>query len=193
MAKKQIKLDENSLKNLIRESVIKYLKENVDEISPEFLIHASHAADADRKKHVGRGKNSPDPAIRAKRDRQAKAFGAEAANRINQDLDSNDFMAVGDRGARTLYMAKGKDSAYLRPDSDFDSTKVYNDDFKDGDVTRTIADLDPEGYAEAEKMFNKFKGYHNRAAELDDKYLEETISRVVNNVIKESKFGNDNS
>ena len=36
-------------------------------------------------------------------------------------------------------------------------------------------------------MFNKFKGYHDRAAELDDKYLEETIKKTVNNIIKEYK------
>ena len=86
-----------------------------------------------------------------------------------------------------MQMNKGKDSAYLRPDSDFAGTKLYNDDYVEGDTPRTLADLDPEGYADAEKMFNKFKGYHDRAAALDDKYLEETIKKTVNNIIKEYK------
>ena len=187
MAKKQIRLNESQLRDLIRETVANFIKENIDEISPEFLIHASHAADADKKKHPGRGKNSPDPAIRAKRDNQAKAFGAEAANRMNQEMGNPDFSVHGDRGARTMQMNKGKDSASLRPDSDFAGTKLYNDDYVEGDTPRTLADLDPEGYADAEKMFNKVKGYHDRAAALDDKYLEETIKKTVNNIIKEYK------
>ena len=47
MAKKQIRLNESQLRDLIRETVANFIKENIDEISPEFLIHASHAADAE--------------------------------------------------------------------------------------------------------------------------------------------------
>ena len=102
MAKKQIRLNENELKNLIRESVINFLNENIDEISPEFLIHASHAADADRRRHPGKGKDSPDRLIRAKRERQASLFGDRAAELMNQDLDSDIFSVKGDRGAKML-------------------------------------------------------------------------------------------
>ena len=191
MAKKQIRLNENELKNLIRESVINFLNENIDEISPEFLIHASHAADADRRRHPGKGKDSPDRLIRAKRERQASLFGDRAAELMNQDLDSDIFSVKGDRGARTLHMSNDGKSAYLRPDMDLAGTKVYDDNYKDGDEPITMSDLDPESYADAESVFNKFKGYHDRAKELDDKYLEETVRNVVKKVIKESNFGID--
>ena len=37
---------------------------------------------------------------------------------MNQEMGNPDFSVHGDRGARTMQMNKGKDSAYLRPDSD---------------------------------------------------------------------------
>ena len=194
MAKKVISLNEEDLRNLIENTVRRFVTENFDEVldTPERALHAVHAADADRKKHPGRSKLSKDPEIRAKRERQARLFGDKAAELMNQDMNNPDFMVTGgERGPRTLYMAKGKDSAYLRPDTDFPNAKVYNDDFKDGDTPRTMSDLDPDAYADAEAMFNKFKGYHDRAKELDDKYLEEIVRKAVKKVIKESNFGID--
>lgn len=188
MTKKQVKLDENSLKNLIRESIIKYLDENVDEISPEFLIHSAHKAVDDKKNYPGRGKNSTDPAMRAKRDRQAKAFGDEAADRINQELGDDTFHVKGDRGARTMnYSSDGK-SAFLRPDiEDLGATKLYADDYVEGDEPMTLSSLEPDEFSRVQGMFDKFRGYHDRAKELDDKYLEERITDVISNVIKEYK------
>lgn len=191
MGKRVISLNEEDLRNLIKNTVRRFVTENFDEVldTPERALHAVHAADADRKKHPGRSKLSKDPEIRAKRERQARLFGDKAAELMNKDMNNPDFMVTGgERGPRTLYMAKGKDSAYLRPDTDFPNAKVYNDDFKDGDTPRTMSDLDPEAYADAEAMFNKFKGYHERAKELDDKYLEEKVRKVVRNVIKENKM-----
>ena len=83
-------------------------------------------------------------------------------------------------------MINGKDSAYLRPDSDFATTKLYNDGYVDGDAQRTMSDLDQDTYSDAESVFNKFKGFHDRAKELDDKYLEETVRNVVKKVINEN-------
>ena len=194
MSKKQVKLNESDLKNIIRNTVARFINENVDELSPEFLIHAAHKAVDDKKNYPGRGKNSTDPAMRAKRDRQAKAFGDEAANRINQDINDPDFMAIGDRGARRMMYAKGPHSAYLTNDlEDIDAARLYNDDFKDGDEPMTIADLPDDEYQRVHSMFDKFKGYHDRAKELDSR-LEEKVNRIVDSVIKESfewNFGID--
>ena len=105
MAKKQIRLNESELKNLIRESVINFLNENMDELTPGFAIHAAHAAADDKKKHPGRGKNSPDPALRAKRDAQIKKFGDYAADAMNSEMDDPDFMVIGDYLVHSAYLA----------------------------------------------------------------------------------------
>lgn len=242
MAKKQIRLNENELKSLIKESVINFLNENMDklsdrekdimrgywsnvedmrmpkqkypfdekpkkskweldsvnemdELTPGFAIHAAHAAAEDKKKHPGRGKNSSDPALRAKRDAQIKKFGDYAADAINSDMNDPDSMVIGDRGARRMMVANGPHSAYLTNDlEDIDSAKVYDDNFQDGGEPMAIADLkeiNPEFYAKIHKNFATFKGHHDKAKELDDKYLEEMISKITRKVIKESNFGID--
>ena len=197
MAKKQIRLSESDLKTIIRESVVKYLTENADEVldTPERAIHYAHAATADKKNHPGRGKDSKDPAIRARRDRQTKAGGEKAADMINQEMGDPDSMVIGDRGARRMMVASGPYSAYLTNDlEDIDSAKVYNDNFKDGDEPMAIADLkeiNPELYAKIHKNFATFKGYHDRAKELDDQYLEEAVSRVLRRTLTEGNFGID--
>lgn len=242
MAKKQIRLSESDLKSIIRESVVKFLNENIDklsdrekdiargywssvenmrmpkqkypfdekpkkskweldsvnemdELSPDFAIHAAHAAAEDKKKYPGRGKNSSDPAKRAKRDAQIKKFGDYAADAINSDMNDPDSMVIGDRGARRMMVANGPHSAYLTNDlEDIDSAKVYDDNFKDGDEPMAIADLkeiNPEFYAKIHKNFAKFKGYHDRAKELDDKYLEEAVNRVLRRTLTEANFGID--
>ena len=141
MAKKQIRLNESELKNLIRESVINFLNENMDELTPGFAIHAAHAAADDKKKHPGRGKNSPDPAIRAKRDAQIKKFGDYAADAMNSEMDDPDFMVIGDRGARRMMYANGDNSAYLTNDLDDVNTAnaltVLYDLLKDESVNNT--------------------------------------------------------
>ena len=138
--------------------------------------------------HVGLYRGDYD-SCSEERDRQAKAGGEKAAELINQDMGNPDFNVTGgERGARTLQMSKGPYSAYLRPDSDFPNVKIYDDNFQDGDTPRTMSDLDPEAYADAEAMFNKFKGYHAGAKELDDKYLEEKVRKVVRKVISENKL-----
>ncbi len=187
MAKKQIRLNESELKNLIRESVINFLKENEDEISAGYAIHAAHAAAEDKKKHPGRGKNSSDPAIRAKRDAQIKKFGDYAANAINQEIDDPDFMAIGDRGARRMMYAKGDNSAYLTNDiDDVDTAKLYNDNYTEGDEPMTIGNLPDDERKRIGDVFGKFKAHHTHAKELDDKYLEETVRNVVKKVINEN-------
>lgn len=196
MAKKQIRLSESDLRAIIRESVINYLNENTDEVldTPERAIHAAHAATADKKKHPGRGKDSKDPAIRARRDRQTKAFGEKAADLMNQEINDPDSMVIGDRGARRMMVANGPHSAYLTNDlEDIDSAKVYDDSYKEGDEPMAIADLkeiNPEFYAKIHKNFGTFKGYHDRARELDDQYLEEAVNRVMRRSLKEA-FGID--
>lgn len=236
MTKKQIRLNENELKSLIRESVINFLNENMDklsdrendimrgywssvddmrmpkqkypfdekpkkskwelgsvnemdELTPGFAIHAAHAAAEDKKKHPGRGKNSSDPAIRAKRDAQIKKFGDYAADAINNDMNDPDSMVIGDRGARRMMVANGPHSAYLTNDlEDIDSAKVYDDNFQDGGEPMAIADLkeiNPEFYAKIHKNFATFKGHHDKAKELDDEYLEETVKNVVKKVLNE--------
>ena len=191
MAKKQIRLSESDLRAIIRESVINYLNENTDEVldTPERAIHAAHAATADKKKHPGRGKDSKDPAIRARRDRQTKAFGEKAADLMNQEINDPDSMVIGDRGARRMMVANGPHSAYLTNDlEDIDSAKVYDDSYKEGDEPMAIADLkeiNPEFYAKIHKNFGTFKGYHDKAKELDDQYLEETVRRVMRRTLKE--------
>lgn len=190
MAKQQIRLTEGDLKRIIRNSVVRYLNESADEISPEFLIHASHAADADKKKHPGRGKGSPDPEIRAKRDRQSKAFGSGAAERINQDINDPSYTVHGDRGARTLNYAKDGKSAYLRQDmDDIASQRLYDDNWQEGDAPLTVADLGPDEFGNVESVFNKFKGYHDRAKDLDDRYLEESVKRSVDKTLRRFKNG----
>lgn len=190
MAKKQIRLSESDLKTIIRESVVKYLTENADEVldTPEMAIHYAHAATADKKNHPGRGKDSKDPAIRARRDRQAKAGGDRAADLINQEMGDPDSMVIGDRGARRMMVANGPHSAYLTNDlEDIDSAKVYDDNFKDGDEPMSIVDLkkvNPEFYSKIHKNFATFKGYHDRAKELDDKYLEEKVNRLVKKTLR---------
>lgn len=197
MAKKQIRLTESDLKSIIRNSVINYLNENTDEVldTPEMAIHAAHAATADKKNHPGRGKDSKDPAIRARRDRQTKAFGEKAADMINQEMGDPDSMVIGDRGARRMMVANGPHSAYLTNDlEDIDSAKVYDDNFKEGDEPKAIADLkeiNPEFYAKIHKNFATFKGYHDRAKELDDQYLEEAVNRVLRRTLTEENFGID--
>jgi len=185
MAKKQVRLTESELKNLIKGTVQRFLKENIDELSPEFLIHAAHAAAADKKKHPGRGKDSKDPEIRAKRDRQIKSFGDTAADRINNNMNDRDFLTIGDRAARRMMYANGKNTAYLTNDlEDLDSVKLYNDDFKDGDEPLTIGSLPDDERARIHDRFAQFKGYHDRAKKLDDKYLEEKVSRIVRKTLR---------
>jgi hypothetical protein len=192
MAKNIVKLNESDLMRLIRNTVTRILKEDVDELSPEFLIHAAHAAAADKKKHPGRGKDSKDPILRAKRDRQIAAFGDRAAELINQDMDNPDFLAIGDRGARRMMYAKGPNSAYLTNDiDDLDNVKIYNDDYAEGDEPLTVSRLSDDEREKIANAFGKFKGYHDRAKELDDKYLEEIVRKAVKKVIKESNFGID--
>ena len=191
---KQIKLTESDLKAIIRESVVRFIKENADEVldTPERAIHYAHAATADKKKHPGRGKDSKDPAIRARRDRQAKAGGDKAADLINQEMGDPDFMAIGDRGARRMMYAKGPNSAYLTNDiEDLDATKIYNDEFQDGDEPMTIGGLPDDECARIHDRFNQFKGYHDRAKELDDQYLEETVRKVLRHALTEGNFGID--
>lgn len=192
MAKKQIRLNESELKNLIRESVINFLNENMDELTPGFAIHAAHAAADDKKKHPGRGKNSPDPALRAKRDAQIKKFGDYAADAMNSEMDDPDFMVIGDRGARRMMYANGDNSAYLTNDlDDVNAAKLYNDNYVEGDEPMTIGDLPDDERSRVEDMFDKFKAHHAHAKELDDEYLEEVVSKTVKKVIKESNFGID--
>ena len=189
---KQIKLTESDLKAIIRESVVRFIKENADEVldTPERAIHYAHAATADKKNHPGRSKDSKDPAIRARRDRQAKAGGDKAADLINQEMGDPDFMAIGDRGARRMMYAKGPNSAYLTNDiEDLDATKIYNDEFQDGDEPMTIGGLPADERARIHDRFNQFKDYHNKAKELDDKYLEETVNRVLRRTLTEKNFG----
>ena len=186
MAKKQIRLNEEELKNLIRESVVNFLNENMDELSPAFAIHAAHAATADKKKHPGRGKNSPDPEIRAKRDAQIKKFGDYAADAINNDMNDPDFMVIGDRGARRMMYANGDNSAYLTNDiEDLDATRLYNDNYQEGDEPLTIGSLPDDERARVHDRFDKFKTHHKNAQELDDKYLEETVKKAVRKVLNE--------
>ena len=66
MGKKVISLNEEDLRNLIENTVRRFVTENFDEVldTPERALHAVHAADADRKKHPGRSKLSKDPEIR---------------------------------------------------------------------------------------------------------------------------------
>lgn len=185
---KQIRLTESDLKGIIRNSVTRYLKENADEVldTPEMAIHAVHAADADRKKHTGRGKGSKDPEIRDKRKRQAGIFGDKAADLMNQEFNDPRFHVSGDRGARTMSYANDGKSAYLRPDmDDIGSAKLYSDDYVEGDEPLTLSSLSPEEYGDVDAMFNKFKGFHDRAEELDDKYLEESISRRTRKMLNE--------
>ena len=189
MASKVVKLNESELKNIIRESVVRFLNENADELSPGFAMHAAHAAADDKKKHTGRGKNSPDPAIRAKRDAQIKKFGDYAANGINQDIDDPDLLAIGDRAARRMMYANGPYSAYLTNDiDDIDSVKLYNDDYAEGDEPMTIGDLPDDERKKIHRGFDKFKAHHAHAKELDDKYLEEAVKRAVRNVLNENKL-----
>ena len=186
MAKKQIRLNEEELKNLIRESVVNFLNENMDELSPAFAIHAAHAATADKKKHPGRGKNSPDPEIRAKRDAQIKKFGDYAADAINNDMNDPDFMVIGDRGARRMMYANGDNSAYLTNDiEDLDATRLYNDNYQEGDEPLTIGSLPDDERARVHDRFDKFKTHHKKAQELDDKYLEEIVKKAVSKVLNE--------
>jgi hypothetical protein len=51
----------------------------------------------------------------------------------------------------------------------------------------TLSSLEPDEFSRVQGMFDKFRGYHDRAKELDDKYLEEKITNVVSDVIKEYK------
>lgn len=233
MTKKQIRLNENELKSLIRESVINFLNENMDklsdrendimrgywssvddmrmpkqkypfdekpkkskwelgsvnemdELTPGFAIHAAHAAAEDKKKHPGRGKNSSDPALRAKRDAQIKKFGDYAADAMNSEMDDPDFMVIGDRGARRMMYANGDNSAYLTNDiEDLDATRLYNDNYQEGDEPLTIGSLPDDERARVHDRFDKFKTHHKNAQELDDKYLEETVKKAVSKVLNE--------
>ena len=192
MAKQVITLNESELKDMIKKSVVRYLKESADEVldTPELAIHAANKANADKKLHPGRGKDSRDPEIRAKRDRQSNAFSAKAADLMNQELGNPDFHVSHDRGARTMKMTKGPKSAYLRPDSDFDATRLYDDEWAEGDAPLTMKDLDAETYDTARGMFDKFKGIHDRAAALDNRLEEKQTIKLseeqLNTVIKES-------
>ena len=196
MKKSVTKLTENDLKKIIKNSIKKIINENVDELSPELAIRAYNKAGDDKKKHPGRSKESPDPAIRAKRDRQMKTFGDYAANGINQELGDDDFLAIGDRGARRMMYANGKNSAYLTKDiDDIDNVKLYNDDYQEGDEPLTIGSLPDDERTKVHDMFNKFKGYHDRAAKLDEnvvrmsqkdfeKFIKESVERVIKEIIK---------
>ena len=91
-----------------------------------------------------------------------------------------------------MMYAKGPNSAYLTNDiEDLDSTKIYNDDFQDGDEPMTIGGLPDDERARIHDRFNQFKDYHNRAKELDDKYLEEAVSRALRRTLAEENFGID--
>ena len=187
MAKNVVKLNESELTEIVKSTISKILKESTDEISPEFLIHASHAAALDKKKHPGRGKDSKDPALRAKRDRQIAAFGDRAADLINQEIDDPDFLAIGDRGVRRGMWANDGKSAYLNNDiEDLDSVKVYDDNYAEGDEPLTVGGLTDDEREKIAGAFGKFKGYHDRAKELDDKYLEEIVKKTVKNIVKEN-------
>lgn len=200
MAKKTIKLTESDIKGIIKNSVEKIIKEGFDEVldTPEMAIHAAHRANDVKKEHPGRGKNSPDPAIRARKDRQIKAFGSKAADLINQEMDDPDFMAIGDRGARRMMYSKGPNSAYLTHDvDDLDSTKVYNDNYQEGDEPMTIADLPEDERQRIADRFEKFKSYHQKASELDENkktvkmnesqlrsFIAEAVKNAVNEIMK---------
>lgn len=186
MAKNVVKLNESELTEIVKSTISKILKESTDEISPEFLIHASHAAALDKKKHPGRGKDSKDPALRAKRDRQIAAFGDRAADLINQEIDDPDFLAIGDRGVRRGMWANDGKSAYLNNDiEDLDSVKVYDDNYAEGDEPLTVGGLTDDEREKIAGAFGKFKGYHDRAKELDDKYLEEIVKNAVGKALNE--------
>ena len=198
MEKKRIKLTESDLRNIIKNSVQRFITENFDEVldTPERAIHYANAATADKKNHPGRGKSSPDPAIRARRDRQAKAGGDKAAELINQEINDPNMLALGDRNARRMMYANGKNSAYITKDvDDLDSVKLYNDDYQEGDEPLTIGSLPDDERARIHDTFDKFKAYHDRAAELDEnivrmsqkdfeKFIKESVERVIKQIVK---------
>ena len=187
MEKKQIKLNENDLKAIIRNSVVRYLKENADEVldTPEAALGAVYAADADKKKHPGRSKDSKDPEIRRKRDRQMGVFGDKAAQLMTGELGNDPrFTVKGDRGARTMQYQNGPKSAFLRADSDFDSTPLYDADYQEGDEKQTLANLDPAERDATMSAFEKFKELHRRAREKYDSRLEESVKKHVADAVK---------
>ena len=194
MGKKQIRLNEDDIKRLIKNTVARYLKESADEVldTPEAALGAVYAADDDKKKHPGRSKDSKDPAIRKKRDRQMGVFGDRAAELMNAELGNDPrFTVKGDRGARTMLYKNGPKSAYLRTDSDFDNVPLYDDDYQEGDEKKTLSSIEGQERDDMMSAFEKFKELHRRAREKYDSRLEEAVKKVVKNVIKETTLDYD--
>ena len=194
MTKQCIQLNESDLKNIIKKSVEKILKESPDEVldTPEDALGAVYAADDDKKKHPGRSKDSKDPTIRKKRDRQMGAFGDRAAELMNAELGNDPrFTVKGDRGARTMLYKNGPKSAYLRTDSDIDNVPLYDEDYQEGDEKKTLASIEGQERDDMMSAFEKFKELHRRAREKYGSRLEEAVKKVVKNVIKETTLDCD--
>lgn len=185
MAKNVIKLNESDLQRLIKKSIANIMNEGVDELSPERYLHAAERAKEDKKNWPGRKEGSKDVAMKAKRNRQHDAFSSKAADMINQDLGDEAFHVSSDRGARTLKMDKNGRSAFLRPDSDFDTTRMYDENWVEGDEPLTLSNLEPDEYEHAKGLFNKFKGYHDRASQLEESRIRKIVSESVKKVLRE--------
>lgn len=186
---KHIRLNERDLKRIIKESVIRFLNENTDEVldTPERALKAYKAAKADKDAHPGKSKLSPDPAIRAKRKRQMDAFGSKAADLMNQEIDDPNLLVLGDRGARRMYYVNKPYEAYITNDvEDLDGLKLYSDTYQEGDEPLTIANLPDDERERVHRGFEKFMGFHNSP----DASLEESVKRAVRKVINENKLWN---
>lgn len=176
MAKKTFTLNEQSLKTLIKTAALKVLKEEVDELSPEFMKHAAEVAN-DKAKALGRNPKGADADMKAKRQGQRDAFKKYAAQGLEDELGDPRLHVHSD--LRTLDATEGDNQIHFRPGMDTDEPIVYDnsleaglDEYPEIHARDRFTDYD-DTIKPAFQRFNKFHG-------LSEAKQNEIINRVVN-------------
>lgn len=174
---KSIKLNENMLKALVSRAALKVLKEEVDELSPEFMKHAADVAN-DKAKNFGRKPEGPLADIKARKQRQRDDFRKYAAQGLEDELGDPRLHVHSD--LRTLDATEGDNQIHYRPGMDADDPIVYDNSLEPGldeypniDPRERFTDYDTT-IKPAFQRFNKFHGVN-----------ESLINKVVKEVINE--------
>lgn len=177
MAKRTLTLNEESLKTLIKTAALKVLKEEVDEISPEFMKHAADVAN-DKAKAIGRDRTLAD--LKAKRQGQRDAFRKYAAQGLEDELGDDRLHVHSD--LRTLDATEGDNQIHFRPGMDIDDPTVYDNSLEAG------LDEYPEIHARdrftdydntIKPAFQRFNKFHGAS-------LEEEKNNLINKVVNEN-------
>ena len=181
MAKKTITLNEESLKTLIKRTALKVLKEEVDELSPEFMKHAADVAN-DKAKVIGRPKGGPMADLKAKRQGQRDTFRKYAAQGLEDELGDDRLHVHSD--LRTLDATEGDNQIHYRPGMDVDEPLVYDNSLEPGleeypeiHARDRFTDYD-DTIKPAFQRFNKFHGINEaKIAKVVEEVLNETIKK----------------